>query len=339
MKKIFIRMIWTAVFAFVFAASAVFAADTMKITAENVTVTQGTKTVSVKISISDNPGIATVGFDVGYDASVLSFHEWTTGGEVFAEAEIDSNTAKNPFLVSAYTGKADKTGNGELITVVFDIKENAPCGVYPITLSENVLGGAMNFDEEDVPYELISGSITVVENLAPINYPDREIRQNGKPGMRFSSFVNVMQRAAADEYGFMVASAEGFGGDYSAFVFPEEIKGNTALAENETASAVLDVDGKPVKFVYATAYTKDGEVDIHKAAAMDGQEGFRFNAVMINIPESAYHSDFAVRPYLRVGNVYYYGETMVGNLFETAERYDGPQNDVIDGILAAGGNK
>ena len=148
-----------------------------------------------------------------------------------------------------------------------------------------------------------------------------------------------MHHTEVDEYGFLVAVANKFYDDYSRFVFPEELKGNTALAENVTASGTaLNVYYEPVKFVYATAYAKDGSVDIHKVDTKDGEDGFRFNAVIMNIPEAEYHTDFVVRPYLRIGNVYYYGKPMVGNLYEIAEQYDGEPNDVIDGILAAGGN-
>ena len=145
---------------------AVSADKTMEIKADTVEVPVGTNEVSVAISIANNPGIATIGFQVAYDSQYLTFKEWTTSGKIFSASETDTNTAKNPFLLSSYTGSANKTANGEYVTLTFELKPNCPIGKYDILLSESVLGGAYNFDEQEVEYTLVNGAIIVKENTA-----------------------------------------------------------------------------------------------------------------------------------------------------------------------------
>lgn len=102
MKKL-LSLVLAALMVFALTANMAFAAGTMTISAENVEITEGTATADVTISISDNPGIATFGFDVGYDADAMTVKSWSTTGNIFAESEIESNLAKNPFIISAYT--------------------------------------------------------------------------------------------------------------------------------------------------------------------------------------------------------------------------------------------
>ncbi len=145
---------------------AVSADKTMEIKADTVEVPVGTNEVSVAISIANNPGIATIGFQVAYDSQYLTFKEWTTSGKIFSASETDTNTAKNPFLLSSYTGSANKTANGEYVTLTFELKPNCPIGKYDIELSEYILGGAYNIDEQEVEYTLVNGAIIVKENTA-----------------------------------------------------------------------------------------------------------------------------------------------------------------------------
>ena len=185
MKKL-LSLVLAALMVFALTANMAFAADTMTISAENVEITEGTATADVTISISDNPGIATFGFDVGYDADAMTVKSWSTTGNIFAESEIESNLTKNPFIISAYTGKANKTNNGEFVTLTFEIKEGTPAGKYDITLSENKkLGGALNIDGEDVPYTLVNGSVTVTEkpkeDIKDVTLADAEYTYDGSP--------------------------------------------------------------------------------------------------------------------------------------------------------------
>ena len=146
---------------------AVSADKTMEIKADTVEVPVGTNEVSVAISIANNPGIATIGFQVAYDSQYLTFKEWTTSGKIFSASETDTNTAKNPFLLSSYTGSANKTANGEYVTLTFELKPNCPIGKYDIELSEYILGGAYNIDEQEVAYKLVSGAVVVKTNSTP----------------------------------------------------------------------------------------------------------------------------------------------------------------------------
>ncbi len=143
-------------------APSVMAADTvLTIEAKDVEIKKGTTSVEVDIEITSNPGVATLGFDVGYDNTALTLKS-VKNGVIFADDEIDSNTAKNPFIISAVCGTENKTAKGVLVTLVFDVKSAAATGTYNITLSENAtLGGYYNYAEKDVPATLVSGSVTI----------------------------------------------------------------------------------------------------------------------------------------------------------------------------------
>ncbi len=140
----------------------VFAADTLlTIQAEDIEITKGTTTFEVDIEITENPGVATLGFNVGYDSNVFTLKN-IKNGVIFADDEIDSNIAKNPFIISAVSGKGNKTAKGVLVTLVFDVKSTSATGTYNITLSENeTLGGYYNYNENEVPALLVSGSVSI----------------------------------------------------------------------------------------------------------------------------------------------------------------------------------
>lgn len=156
------------------------------------------------------------------------------------------------------------------------------------------------------------------------------IRTKGTMGMRFSAFVTVAQREVATEYGFITALADSFAdGDYTKLVFPDDMMGKTALAEGETKLGTLP-DG--TRYIYATSYTNDGSVDIH--SPVSGEDLFRINAVLVNIAESDYQTNYVVRPYIRVGNRYFYGEPMVNNLYTIAKE-SSSDNEMIQSIITA----
>ena len=158
MKKILVLLL-VLLLVFGMLPVSVFAAGTISITAGKVTGTAGT-TVDVPISFPDNPGINNAGFYVNYDSATLTFKGWTAG-TVFAESEIDGNFESNPMIISAYTGKNNKTAKGTFITLQFEIKNGAAAKEYPITLETGRLGGFTNIAEEELTPVYTNGSIIV----------------------------------------------------------------------------------------------------------------------------------------------------------------------------------
>ena len=52
---------------------------------------------------------------------------------------------------------------------------------------------------------------------------------------------------------------------------------------------------------------------------IDGEEYFRYDAVITDVPESAYELEFVVRPYLKADAFYFYGEAETRSVMETAQ--------------------
>lgn len=160
MKK-FISLILAAALMLTLIANTAFAADSMQIIAGNVSVEEGTKTVEVDITIPNNPGIATVNFNIDYDGSVMKLKK-VTKGEIFTE-DVNCNVNAKPASLLLYTGAGNKEKSGVLATLTFEIKDGTPAGKYDIVLSEKAGGGVLDIDENKVPYEFVNGSVTVTE--------------------------------------------------------------------------------------------------------------------------------------------------------------------------------
>ena len=143
----------------------------------------------------------------------------------------------------------------------------------------------------------------------PLNLNQYSLRNDVALGMRFSSFISAVQRDSSTEYGFIVALADSFeDNDYSDLVFPESLKGDTVVAEQTTGKGTT-ASGK--RFLYATSYDKDSEIDICKPITRNDLDGFRITAVLVNVAGANRDTKFVVRAYIRVDGNYYYGAPMV----------------------------
>lgn len=155
-------------------------------------------------------------------------------------------------------------------------------------------------------------SVIPYQAEAPVSINGSEIRttsENG--GLRFKAYVTEEQRDDADEYGFMVALADKFGGNYTGFVFPE---GFESATDGETQKVGKTVGG--VTFICQSNYVKNGSVD---KFAMDGAN-FAFSAVLTGMTtKQHYQTEFAVRPYVRIGDTYYYGSVQAKNIYDVAK--------------------
>ena len=115
-------------------------------------------TVDVVIEISNNPGIAYLGFDLGYNSSVMTLQS-VTGNDVFGAADfIAGDLEKNPYTVLAANYTGDKTANGKFVTATFLIKEDCVEGTYEITITNPQ---AYNIDETEKTFSVTNGVVTV----------------------------------------------------------------------------------------------------------------------------------------------------------------------------------
>lgn len=124
------------------------------------------RTVDVKLTLQNNPGIASMSLKVHFDSSVLILTEVLDGG-------ILGENAHKPEMTSPYTlswvndlATENFTENGTLVTLRFTIAEDAPEGIYTIVATYDAdSGDIMDKDLLDVEMEIISGSVNVSKLL------------------------------------------------------------------------------------------------------------------------------------------------------------------------------
>ena len=92
-------------------------------------------TVTVDISIKNNPGITAFNFSVDYPEEVMAL----TGVEyktLFSSKASGSKTMTSPFIISWFsTLSEDETSNGVIATLTFKVNEDVEAGSYPINLT------------------------------------------------------------------------------------------------------------------------------------------------------------------------------------------------------------
>ena len=120
--------------------------------------------VNVTISIADNPGIVSATLTVKYDTNVLTLIEVKDLGNLGTQVH-------KPQLVSPYTLawandtlSENITFNGGLVTLVFEISNNAEIGDYPIEISYNYDNyDIYNMNAEKVKFYTVDGNISIVD--------------------------------------------------------------------------------------------------------------------------------------------------------------------------------
>lgn len=131
--------------------------DAAEVKAVNATGKAG-KTVDVVIEIANNPGIAYLSFDLGYDSSVMTLQS-VSGNDVFAADDfIEGDLVKNPYCVLAANYMENKTADGKFVTATFLIKEDCAEGNYDIKITNPQ---AYSIDETEKTFIATNGIITV----------------------------------------------------------------------------------------------------------------------------------------------------------------------------------
>ena len=156
------------------------------------------KTVDVVISIENNPGIAILGFNVNYDKTAMTLKSATLG-EIFT-GELECNINAVPFVFNVYSGSSNKTNNGKLVTLQFEIKSDCVEGDYTISLT-NI--ESLNIAEEDVFFDSINGKVTVSTSIPGDVTGDGNVTRADllRLAKSFSGFDVDMDMVAADVTG------------------------------------------------------------------------------------------------------------------------------------------
>lgn len=127
------------------------------------------QTVTIPVSISENPGIAGFNFVLKYDSSVLTPVEITKGSMLSSgifETNLNEGIPASELEdVAVYWGDAENiTENGELFSVTFKIDGNAPDGIYEVAL-EYEKGDITDQTYNDVMPDVHTNVIQVAEVL------------------------------------------------------------------------------------------------------------------------------------------------------------------------------
>lgn len=136
-----------------------------KVTASSCSAENGAG-VSVAIRLDENPGIWGLKLRISYDASVMTLKSVSTGS-VFDSGELtlSEKLDKNPYVVLATANQlTDKTGNGNIVTLNFTVKEDAALGAYPVSVE---VSQASNIEGNDVSVTPVSGTVTVEKAKEP----------------------------------------------------------------------------------------------------------------------------------------------------------------------------
>ena len=121
-------------------------------------------TVSVTVSLKNNPGIISARLKVGYDANALELIE-ATNGDFAAAGYSFSEQGVNPYVVNWCLATLKANDTSELLaTLTFKIKDDAAAGEYPLSLVIADPDDFYNVDWDTVEFGLDDGSITVVED-------------------------------------------------------------------------------------------------------------------------------------------------------------------------------
>lgn len=139
-----------------------YAADNaLTVSAGAVTVDVSTdKTVTIPVTVKNNPGFAVGGFNVEYDTTALTF----TSAELVADFTNISTNKKTPGNIGVFVER-DKnyTEDGVLLNLKFTVTDSAQNGEYSVKLVQNDMYEFVNWDTETTitNVNFVSGSVTV----------------------------------------------------------------------------------------------------------------------------------------------------------------------------------
>lgn len=138
--------------------STVYAEETPIILVESKVAAQG-ETVSVTISVKNNPGIASMKLKVAYD-DILTLTNITYNTAIGGQFQ-QPQTMASPVTLNWFNGASDSTGDWVFATLNFKVSENAGYGdAADITISYDPYD-VYNIAEENVSFNVEAGQVVV----------------------------------------------------------------------------------------------------------------------------------------------------------------------------------
>ncbi|MBE6688896.1 MAG: hypothetical protein E7588_06415 [Ruminococcaceae bacterium] len=286
-----------------------FAAENGVITVEKVEIQQGETVAEVKINVTDNPGLIFAKMNVSFDSSLTLIA--VADGGIWGHANHPKDKA-NPYPLYWNNGtvEEDFTENGTIVTLTFSVPENIVAGVYPINLSV-VQNSTFNYDDEDVNFNVVNGSITV-KSASKISGEmiGAQMRNDGIAGLRFGNKFNVNNSfltslTGGNTYNTLGAVfADGISNvSFGTLVIPVFVLEDNSLTATNLTHALcgdMDVADVPCKNIYD--YDSDS---------------FTYTAVVTNIPDKFSGGKIVARGYVKytenAQTVYHYLDTVTAS--------------------------
>ncbi len=111
-------------------------------------------TITVPVSIADNPGISTFTLGFDYDTSRLKLKSVTVNPALGGQFAYNTK--------AVWLGSGDTEYVGEILTLTFDVLTTATKGDAYVTVTYNT-GDISNYNEENVAFAISAGKVTVTQ--------------------------------------------------------------------------------------------------------------------------------------------------------------------------------
>ena len=139
------------------------AAGDPTITVDAVTGELG-ETVEVNITVTDNPGIASMSFDLNYDSSVLTIESIENKVPATVQTMDSKDFTQNPYkFVWTTFGLSSFDTTGVFAVVTFRVNENAAYGTSDITVTYDDTADITDVNDDPVAFNVANGSVTINE--------------------------------------------------------------------------------------------------------------------------------------------------------------------------------
>ncbi len=125
-------------------------------------VKQGTDTVTLDVTVKNNTGIAGITMNIEFDNTAFEVKS-VKDGDFSSFTVVQGQGTQSPYKILLFNlGGANVTGDGKLLSVTFDILDNADSGTYNVTVnSESDKLLVIDENGAELDCATVSGSITL----------------------------------------------------------------------------------------------------------------------------------------------------------------------------------
>ncbi len=165
--KILFSLLICTIFVFSFCLSAFAATDTAKITVSSADAMPG-DSITINVDISNNPGIMAMAFCITYDNDSLVYKNFSKG---YLTSYTVKDHSDKGYVSFVNVENKDNSTDGTIISILFEVKEDAAPGKHTITLANSNIdrhgkklhNSFSNSKQQFVVPIVTSGGVTVAE--------------------------------------------------------------------------------------------------------------------------------------------------------------------------------